>query len=588
MRVERKAIPISGGIALGRVVLLDRSRMIVERKQIDPASIESEKDRFMTAVRRSKAELMSIKDGMGSTEEGDHLQILNLNIMMLEDELLSDEVLHLIESEGVNAEWAVNSVLSKKSEAFRNVEDMYMKERLADIYYLGERILRSLRGAGGEKLRLGKDSILVAHDVSAVDVVECVKHGALAIVTDIGTSTSHSAIVAKSVGIPAVMGLEDITLRACPGDRIFVDGFSGAVILDPAEHEIEGFRKLKSDYAALEKKLLEYAKLRGRTLDGRDVRINANIELTDELGHASCFGAEGIGMYRTEFLFTKSANYPGEREQYENYKKVITSLDSPIMTIRTLDIGGDKFPAGMELSRMLNPALGLRGIRYSLRDVETFKTQIKAILRASASTGKKVRILLPMISGISELRKARAIISEVASGLGEGPSWAVGVMIETPSAAIMASDIAAEADFLSIGTNDLIQYTLAIDRVNEHVSYLYSPFHPAILRLITGVVDAARPHGIPVAVCGEMAGQLPCVPLLVGLGVDELSMNTHSIPRVKKLLGSITEKESKEIACASLGLKTEADIRDYVTREVIKKWGDSLPPEFIEEIVVPS
>ncbi len=224
-------------------------------------------------------------------------------------------------------------------------------------------------------------------------------------------------------------------------------------------------------------------------------------------------------MYRTEFLFTKSASYPGEQEQYENYKKVISSLDSPIMTIRTLDIGGDKFPAGMELSRMLNPALGLRGIRYSLRDVETFKAQIKAILRASASTGKKVRILLPMISGISELRKAKAIISEVASGLGEGPSWAVGVMIETPSAAIMVSDIAAEADFLSIGTNDLIQYTLAIDRVNEHVSYLYSPFHPAILRLITGVVDAARPHGIPVAVCGEMAGQLPCVPLLVGLGV---------------------------------------------------------------------
>ena len=388
MRVERKALPISGGIALGRVALFDRSRMIVERKQIAPASIESEKDRFMTAVGRSKAELLSIKDGMGSTEEGDHLQILNLNIMMLEDELLSGEVLRLIESEGVNAEWAVNSILSRKSETFRNVEDMYMKERLADIYYLGERILRNLRGAGGEKLHLGKDSILVAHDVSAVDVVECVKHGALAIVTDIGTSTSHSAIVAKSVGVPAVMGLEDITLRACPGDRIFVDGFSGTVILNPDEHELEGFRKLKSDYAALEKKLLEYATLPGKTLDGKEVRVNANVELTDELGHASCFGAEGIGMYRTEFLFTKSASYPGEQEQYENYKKVITSLDSPIMTIRTLDVGGDKFPAGMEVSRMLNPALGLRGIRYSLRDVETFKTQIKSILRASASTGK--------------------------------------------------------------------------------------------------------------------------------------------------------------------------------------------------------
>lgn len=588
MRVERKGIPISGGIALGRVVLLDRSRMIVERKQIDQASVNSEKERFMSAVGRSKAELLSIKAGMSSTEEGDHLHILNLNIMMLEDELLSSEVLGLIETERVNAEWAVNSVLSRKSEKFRNVEDVYMKERLADIYYLGERILRSLRGAGGEAPRLGKDAVLVAHDVSAVDVVEYTKHGAMAIVTDIGASTSHSAIVAKSVGVAAVMGLEDITLRACPGDRIFVDGFSGTVILDPGEHELEGFQKLKSDYAALEKKLLDYAKLPGRTLDGREVRVNANIDLTDELGHALCFGAEGIGMYRTEFLFTKSAHFPGEKEQYESYRNVITALDSPIVTIRTLDIGGDKFPAGMEPSRMLNPALGLRGIRYSLRDVETFKTQIRAILKASASAGKKARILLPMISGISELRKSKEIISEVASGLGEGPSWAVGVMIETPSAAIMASDIAGESDFLSIGTNDLIQYTLAIDRVNEHVSYLYSPFHPALLKLITGVVDAASPYGIPVAVCGEMAGQLPCVPLLVGLGVGELSMNTHSIPKVKKLLSSITEKESKEIASASLGLKTEAEIRNFVTREVIKKWGGAIPPEFIEEIVLSS
>lgn len=583
MRVERKGIPISGGIALGKVALLDRTRTIVERKQIDARSAEAEKKRFLSAVERSKAELLSIKAGIGPHEDGEHVNILSINIMMLEDEILSGEVLKLIETENVNAEWAVNSVLSKKSEAFRNVEDLYIKERLADIYYLGERILRSLRGTGGEPARLAKDSVLVAHDISAVDVVDFARHGAAAIVTDIGASTSHSAIVAKSIGVPTVMGLEDITLRACPGDTIFVDGFTGTVVLDPSGEELEGFLELKSGHAQREKKLLEYAKLPGRTTDGREIKVNANIELTEELAHAACYGAEGIGMYRTEFMFAKSADYPNEEEQYENYREVVTALDSPLVTIRTLDAGGDKFPAGMEPSRMLNPALGLRGIRYSLRDVDTLKTQIRAILRASGE--KTVRILIPMISGIAEIRETKAIIADVASALGGAARWTTGVMIETPSAAITASDIAGEVDFLSIGTNDLIQYTLAVDRINEHVSYLYSPFHPAILRLIDGVVAAARPYGIPVGVCGEMAGQLACVPLLVGLGVDELSMNTHSIPRVKKLLNSITEKESKEIALISLRLKTEAEVRQYAKKEAVRRWGAGLPPEFLAEMM---
>jgi phosphotransferase system enzyme I (PtsI) len=582
MRVERKGLPISSGIAFGKVVLLDRSRMIVERVQVNEHQVEKEKERFRQALRRSKDQLLSIRDKLEPLEGGDHLQILNINIMILEDELLAEEVINYIESERANAEWAVNSILSRKSEAFRKVEDHYMKERLADIYYLGERILRNLHGVSEDIPDLGPESILVAHEISAVDVVAFTKQHAIGIATDSGASTSHSAIVAKSLGIPTVMGLEDITLRASPGDAIFIDGFKGIVVLDPEEKEREEIRKRRSGYLALEKKLLEYAKLPGRTRDGRVIMVNANIEITEELNHAICYGAEGIGMYRTEFLFTKSVYFPDEEEQYESYKKIISALSSPLVTIRTLDIGGDKFPPGVLPSKRMNPALGLRGIRFSLQDEGTFRTQIRAMLRAA--DGRRLRILLPMVSDITEITESKSIISEIAEELGKQDAWDLGVMIETPSAAVIAQDISEEVDFLSIGTNDLIQYTLAVDRVNEHVSYLYTPFHPAVLRLIKGVTEAAHEKGIPVSVCGEMASQLPCVPLLVGIGVDELSMNTHSIPRVKKLLSSITEKESREILDACLRLKTGTAIRHCVSKSIIQKWSDSFPPDFIVEI----
>ena len=583
MRVELQGIAISPGIALGNVVLLDRTKMIVERIRVEDNVIEREKERFLGAVNRSKNQLLSIKENLDHGDTGEHLDILNFSIMMLEDELLSQEVLDFIGTEQVNAEWAINSVLTKKSEAFRKVEDVYMKERLADFYYLGERILRNLHGVHDEISYLAAESALIAHDLSAVDVVSYAKHHVIGIVTDIGAFTSHSAIVAKSLGIPTVMGLEDITARVTPGDTIFIDGFKGTVILNPDKNELKKFKKRRADYIKLEKQLLKYAKLKGKTLDDVEISINANIEIIEELDLARSYGAEGIGMYRTEFLFTNSVYFPDEDEQYENYQKVVSALDSPIVTIRTLDIGGDKFPVGMEPSKRLNPALGLRGIRFSLQEQDMFRKQIRAILRSSAEN--KIRILIPMISKLSEVLDTKKIIEEIAEELGTGNTWEIGVMIETPSAAIIASDISEEVDFLSIGTNDLIQYTLAVDRINEHVSYLYTPFHPAILRLIAGVVDAAHKNSIPVSVCGEMASQLSCVPLLVGMGVDELSMNIHSIPKVKKLLNTITEKDSKEILENSLKLKTEFDIRTYVRKVIVQRWGDDFPAEFVEEIV---
>jgi len=583
MRIELNGIAISPGIALGNIVLLDRTKMIVERKGVEKQAIEREMERFLGAVNKSKDQLLSIKENLDHVETGEHLDILNFSIMMLEDELLSEEVVNFIGAEQVNAEWAINSVLTKKSEAFKNIEDVYMKERLADFYYLGERILRNLHGVHDGISYLAAGSVLIAHDLSAVDVVSCAKHNVIGIVSDTGASTSHSAIVAKSLGIPTVMGLEDITVKATLGDTIFIDGFNGTVIIDPDKNELKKFKKRRTDYIKLEKQLLKYAKLQGKTLDNIKISVNANIEIIEELDLARSYGAEGIGMYRTEFLFTNSVYFPDEDKQYENYKKVVSALDSPHVTIRTLDIGGDKFPAGMEPSKRLNPALGLRGIRFSLQEGKMFRQQIRAILRSSPKN--KIRILIPMISKLSEVLDTKKIIQEIAQELGMGKTWEIGVMIETPSAAIIASDISEEVDFLSIGTNDLIQYTLAVDRINEHVSYLYTPFHPAILRLISGVIEAAHNNNIPVSVCGEMASQLSCVPLLVGMGVDELSMNIHSIPKVKKLLNTITEKDAKEILENSLKLKTESDIRDYVREAIVKRWGDDFPAEFVEEIV---
>ncbi|MDA2920991.1 phosphoenolpyruvate--protein phosphotransferase [Desulfobacterota bacterium AH_259_B03_O07] len=583
MRFELKGIAISHGVSLGKVALLDRTKAIVERTKVDPSTVQSEKERFLGAVQKSKEHLHSIIDRFDPMEKGEHLQILNFNIMMLEDDLFCEEVIRTIESEKVNAEWAITYVLSLKTEEFRFVEDIYMKERLADIYHLGETILRNLRGLKDDIADLEDDSVLVAHDISPVDVVSFSKHRAIGLATDVGAATSHSAIIARSLGIPTVMGLEDISLKVSPGDSIFVDGYNGVVIVNFTEKEVTEFIERRKNYDSLGKKLKRYAKLPGKTQDEVAIKVNANIEIADEIDLALSYGAEGIGMYRTEFLFTRSEYFPTEREQFEDYKNVISVFKSPNITIRTLDIGGDKFPPGMEPPKELNPALGLRGIRFSLMDANIFRTQIRAILKASCFG--KMRILIPMVSSLFEVIDTKKIIQEVSGEIDCSPSWEIGVMIETPSAAILTSEIAEEVDFLSIGTNDLIQYTLAVDRVNEHVSYLFSHFHPAVLRLLKNITEVATRKGVPVSVCGEMAGQLSCVPLLVGMGVDELSMNTHSIPMVKKLLNSITKAESEEILGNALKLKTTADTKKYVINAIIDKWGKALPLECVQEIL---
>ncbi len=582
MRFELKGIAISPGVALGRVALLDRTKTVVERSGIDPAFVQSEKEKFLGALQKSKKHLHSIIDRFDPMDKGDHLKVLNFNIMMLEDDLFCEEVVRTIESELVTAEWAITYVLSKKSEAFKDVEDIYMKERLADIYHLGEIVLRNLRDVKYDVPDLEGDPVLVAHDISPIDLIAFSKRRAIGLATDVGGTTSHSAIVARSLGIPTVMGLEDITLKVSPGDPIFIDGYNGIVIVNFADQERSEFVKREKDYQALGKKLKRYAKLPSRTLDGMEIKVNANIEIADEINQALAYGAEGIGMYRTEFLFTRSDVFPTEQEQFEDYKKLVSIFDSSDITIRTLDIGGDKFPPGMQAPKELNPALGLRGIRFSLMDKNIFQTQIRAILKASCFG--KIRILIPMVSSLFEIRDAKSIVSGIARELESDCSWELGVMIETPSAAILASEIAEEVDFISIGTNDLIQYTLAVDRINEHVSYLFSHFHPAVLRLLKGITEAARLRGVPVSVCGEMAGQLSCVPLLVGMGIDELSMNIPSIPKVKKLLNSITKTGSEEILENALKLKTTFDTKDYVIKAIMDKWGKSLPLECVQEI----
>ncbi|MEE9252167.1 MAG: phosphoenolpyruvate--protein phosphotransferase [Thermodesulfobacteriota bacterium] len=582
MRHELRGIAVCPGVALGKAVMLNRYKIVVEKTSVAYPLLEAEQNRFLLALEKSKEQIQLIQQKFHPKDIVDYDQILNFYIMMLGDESFCEEVLETIKNEGVNAEWAINLVIDKKTERLREIDDQYMQDRVTDLNHLGDRILRNLHGIHDHMHELEPNSVLVSHDISTIDVVWYAKHNAVGFATDVGGYTSHSAIVAKSFGIPSVMGTDDITVRVSPGDVIFIDGYSGTVVINPTAKELRQFKRREKEFLAQEKKLISYGSLPGQTSDGVKIKVNANIEIAEEVELALRYGAEGIGMYRTEFMLTNSVYFPTEEEQFNNYAKVVQGMNPYTVTIRTIDIGGDKFPRGTETATETNPALGMRGIRYSLNEKETFINQTRAMLKAQ--TCGSIRILIPMISCIEEIIEVKEIIEQVASDMDTGSVPELGVMIETPSAAILASELADEVDFLSIGTNDLIQYTLAVDRVNEHLSYLFSPFHPAILRLLRSVIEKAKEKNVPVGVCGEMASQLQCVPLIVGMGIEELSMNVHSIPKVKKLLSIITKEHSEEILSGALKLRTSEEIKSHVIEEIINRWEYSLPDEIIREI----
>jgi phosphotransferase system enzyme I (PtsI) len=579
MNLRLHGVAASPGIAIGRAHLLDRKKVEVSRVLLaEEQDIVAEMDRFREAIKRTQRELRDIRDTVRDSILEEHLHILDAHIRMMKDKTLSQETLKRIREERINAEWALSKALDKFRDILLQAEDEYLRSRVTDLDFVGQRILRQLKGEKQESIsQIQEEAIVVAHDLSPADTAQMNKAVIRAFVTDMGGRTSHTAIMARSLEIPAVVGLERVTEMVRSGAPIVVDGMHGIVVVDPTPDLLDDYRTRRNHYRMVKEELLAYGRLPGETRDGFRVAVQANIEFPEEVPSVIRQGGEGIGLYRTEFLYLNREDLPTEDEHYRTYAEVVQQAAPRPVTIRTLDIGGDKLPSKIPMPEESNPALGLRAIRYSIKEREIFKTQLRGILRASIHG--QVRIIFPMISGPEEIRSTKEVFQEVKAGLQQDgvpfdPNIPIGVMIEIPSAASVADLLAQEVDFFSIGTNDLIQYALAIDRANEHVVYLYEPLHPAVLRMIKWVVEAGHEAGIPVGMCGEMAGESLYIPILLGLGLDELSMNALAIPLVKKMIRSVTLGASRALTDRVFEHKTADEIRHCVFQTLFEWFPD--------------
>ncbi len=574
-------IGASPGIAIGSSYVLDRTRIKPVERSIAPAEVEAEVQAFRNAVGISKKQLEDVKRGVADRRLAEHLHIIDTHLLILEDQLLVDGSISLIEGELINAEGALKRTLDKFRAVFESIEDEYLRERRSDVDSVGERLLRNLIGADQQSLtELEQKSVIVAHDLSPADTMQMDKTRVIGFITDVGGRTSHTAILARSLGIPAVLGLESATALIREGLPVIIDGTSGTVILNPSESSFREYLDKKQLYEYRERELHGYRGLAAETLDGFRVTLRGNVELAAEVELALREGAEGVGLYRTEFLYMNRAGTPGEEEQYLAYRAVVERMAPHPVTIRTLDVGGDKLVAGIDLSDEANPALGLRAIRFSLQEETLFIDQLRAILRAS--NHGKVRILFPMITGLAEIRRCKELMQKSMAALtAEGHSFdaqlQIGIMIETPSAVLISELLAQEVDFLSIGTNDLIQYCLAIDRGNEHVAYLYEPLHPAVLRALQMVCRAAQSAGIEVGICGEMAAEPLYALVLLGLGFDELSMNASCIPRVKRIIRQVRRVETVELVTELLQCGTAPEVLQHLEEVMQRRFPDIFP-----------
>lgn len=559
-----KGIAASEGIAVGEVYLLDREKIRVFKHKIEEGQTTDEIERFLDALGKSKEQLISIKKKMEDVEFMEHLFIIDTHLMILEDKTLINGTISIIERERINAEWALKTFLERVKKIFINIEDEYLRARGSDIDYIGDRVLANLVGKQREGISKIKEKVvIVAHDLSPADTVQMKLNNIIGFATEIGGKVSHTAIVARAQEIPAVVGVENITGEVNNGDFIIVDGSEGLVIINPSEDIRNEYIQRQNKLLSLEKELEIYRKLKSETKDGFKIRLAANIEMIEEIPNLWKYGADGIGLYRTEYLFLNRKDFPGEEEQFQNYRKVLEMVYPHGVTIRTLDLGGDKFFPTLNES----PAMGLRAIRFCLKRKEIFVTQLRALLRASIYGNLK--IIFPMISNIDEILEVKKIMEEVKKQLRTEKipfheKMPIGMIMEVPSATVMADLFAKEVDFFSIGTNDLIQYLLAIDRIDEHVAYLYEPLHPAVLRIIKRVVDAAHEAGIEVAMCGEMAGDPIYALILVGLSLEELSMNASSIPKVKKIIQNISYRKAKKIVEEIFQFSTAQEIESFL------------------------
>jgi len=577
-RVLLRGITASPGIAIGPAAILDRKEIQVPKHRIDPAQVPEEVERLRRGVEDSVRQLAELKRRLPAGGTGDEALIFDAHLLILRDEMLITEAIASIRQDSVNAEWAVWSTAEHLTEAFSKVDDAYLRERGKDVAFVADRLLRNLLGQNVNlEDILSTAAVVVAHDLSPADTVHMMNRPVLAFCTDVGTSTSHTAIMARALGIPAVVGLELVKEQAARGDIVIVDGNQGIAILRPSDEDLTHYRGRKRSFDELEQRRIARRHLPAVTRDGVEISVMGNIELPGEAAFAMDQGAAGIGLYRTEFLYIDRKNPPDEEEQYKVYKAVVRTVAPRTMTLRTFDLGGDKFASSFETPIELNPALGLRAVRLGLKEPLLFKAQLRAMLRAGVDGS--IRIMFPLISGVGEFRQARALVLEAADelerrGIPYAREVKIGSMIELPSAVLTARQLAREADFFSIGTNDLIQYALAIDRVNEHVAYLYNPLHPAILAAIAQVVEAAAEAHIPVSMCGAMAEEPKYLYVLLGLGLRDISVAPSSIPTLKEAVRAVDIAAAREVVRQSLLLSTPAEIDALVSGVVAKDLAD--------------
>ena len=559
-----KGIAASDGVAIGKILLLEKEEPVIAKRTIEDNEIDSQKNMLLDALAKSKAQLESIKSNAGETMA----EILDAHIMILEDTELIDAINMKIELEKQDAISSTDETIAFFADLFKNMDNEYMKERAADMIDIGYRIVMNMLGKEIPSLMaLEEPVIIVSHDITPSDTAQMKKDMVLGFLTNIGGRTSHSAIMARSLEIPAILGLSDITTKVKNGDIVCFDGEEGIVYLNPDSETINKYNS-KSQELSKEKEMLSTLKnQKSESTDGHHIEIAANIGSPEDARKADEYGCEGIGLYRTEFLYMDRENLPSEEEQFEAYKAVLEVMGERPLVIRTLDIGGDKKLPYLPLPEEMNPFLGYRAIRICLAQPDIFKVQLRALLRASIYGN--LRIMYPMISCVEEVRAANEILNECKKELeSEGISYSndiqVGIMVEIPAAAVAADLIADEVDFFSIGTNDLIQYTCAVDRMNEKISHLYNAFNPAVLRLIKNVIDAAHNNNIWCGMCGETAGDKRLIPIYLGMGLDEFSMSASSILKARKQVSELSYEQMKTMAEKALKLKTSDEIQSFI------------------------
>jgi len=559
-----KGIPVSSGVCRGKILVLDRKGPVVRKRELAESEVSEEVNRLEKALVQTRHQLLEVQRkvsaGMGASEGS----IFDAHLLVLEDRTLLDEVLRMIQGEKTNAEHAFHVVAERYATTLAATQDEYLRERAPDMRDVAARVLNNLLGFQDEvDLRhLKEPCIIISHDLTPSNTAQMDRHHVLGFATEVGSKTSHTAIMARHLRIPAVVGLKGASGLES-GQYALLDGFNGVIIVNPTDQTLFEYGQLLRKQVTLQEKLRDILLKPAVTLDGHRVFLSANIEQEGDVEQVKANGAEGVGLFRSEYLFINRDHPPSEEQQFQSYRQTAAALKPLPVVIRTLDLGGDKFLAHRQMPAEMNPFLGWRAIRFCLQERDLFREQLRAILRAS--TEGNIKMMYPMVSGLDELNQANALVEEYKAELQRenipfDVHIEVGAMIETPSAALVADSLAKRLKFFSIGTNDLIQYSLAVDRLNEKIAHLYEPTHPAIVRLIKMTVDAAHRHKIWVSVCGEMAGDPILAPLLIGLGVDELSVAPSLVPPVKFIIRRLKVNEARELAEFALNCESASEI----------------------------